>query len=188
MKIKGPGHEVEDLKSFLEAYVHWHSRILPYYSFKQFVEKVAKVGASRRVRMCVHDLKNKVARGDELKLTPEDHNLDSAQADKDPFLDNDMPQGGDLWEDHDNALPADVNKDVFDEFYKQVVEEPSVALPQTTLPNVSVSEPVSKDDMPSHAEVAPNSTISEDQKLRMEANRLKALERTKARLAAPIAT
>lgn len=65
--------------------------------------------------------------------------------------------------------------------------QPSDTIPQTTLPNVSLPEPASNDSNPSPAHLAPTG-ISEDQKLRMEANRLKALERAKARLAAPIAT
>ena len=50
--IKGRGHEVEDLKSLLEAYVRWHQTLLPYYSYSQFVEKVEKVGSTKRVRVC----------------------------------------------------------------------------------------------------------------------------------------
>jgi TIMELESS-interacting protein len=49
--IKGHGHEVEDLKSLLEAYVRWHQTLLPYYSYSQFVEKVEKVGSTKRVRV-----------------------------------------------------------------------------------------------------------------------------------------
>lgn len=50
--IKGRGHEVDDLKSLLEAYVRWHQTLLPYYSYSQFVEKVEKVGSTKRVRVC----------------------------------------------------------------------------------------------------------------------------------------
>jgi len=50
--IKGRGHEVEDLKSLLEAYLRWHQTLLPYYSYSQFVEKVEKVGFTKRVRVC----------------------------------------------------------------------------------------------------------------------------------------
>lgn len=49
--IKGRGHEVEDLKSLLEAYLRWHQNLLPYYSYSQFVEKVEKLGSSKRVRV-----------------------------------------------------------------------------------------------------------------------------------------
>lgn len=44
--------QVEDLKSLLEAYMRWHARLLPYYSYSQFVAKVEKLGANKRVRVC----------------------------------------------------------------------------------------------------------------------------------------
>lgn len=43
--------QVEDLKSLLESYMRWHSQILPYFAYSQFVEKVEKVGRSKRVRV-----------------------------------------------------------------------------------------------------------------------------------------
>ncbi|MCO5604243.1 hypothetical protein L7F22_058406 [Adiantum nelumboides] len=180
VKLQGPGHEVDDLKSFLEAYVHWHSLILPYFSFNQFVEKVAKVGASRRVRMCVNDLKNKVARGDELKLSPEKKIQDWADDDQDIPLDKDLPM--DEGNGEDQTLPADVNDDVFDDFYKQATDACQVA--PSTMP-LSASLPKSSgNDHNTKSSSLPSNTINEVQKLRMEANRLEALERAKARASA----
>ncbi|KAH7436772.1 hypothetical protein KP509_05G035600 [Ceratopteris richardii] len=183
VKIQGPGHEVEDLQSFLEAYVHWHSLILPYFSFNQFVEKVEKLGASRRVRVCINDLKAKLASGEELKFTPQkaasDHGDDQGEA----SLDKDLPPDKDAWD--DESVPADVNEDIFDEFYKQATEEHAGASGlQSTIPSITLSTPISQPN----ANVLPNCSISEDQKLRMEANRLKALERAKARAAATAAS
>ena len=43
--------QVEDLKSLLESCMRWHSQILPYYAYSQFVEKVEKLGRSKRVRV-----------------------------------------------------------------------------------------------------------------------------------------
>jgi TIMELESS-interacting protein len=42
---------VEDLGNLIKLYADWHSRLIPYYSFEQFVRKVEKVGASNRVRV-----------------------------------------------------------------------------------------------------------------------------------------
>ncbi|PNX58309.1 TIMELESS-interacting protein, partial [Trifolium pratense] len=49
-KYHGRGHEVRDLGNLLDLYSEWHSRLLPYYSFNQFVHKVEKVAATRRVK------------------------------------------------------------------------------------------------------------------------------------------
>ena len=35
----------------IDLYADWHSRLIPYYSFNQFVQKVEQVGASKRVRV-----------------------------------------------------------------------------------------------------------------------------------------
>ena len=37
--------------NLLRLYTEWHSRLLPYYSFNQFVHKVEKVAATRRVKV-----------------------------------------------------------------------------------------------------------------------------------------
>lgn len=192
VKIQGPGHEVDDLKSLLEAYIHWHSRILPYFSFNQFVEKVEKVGSTKRVRTCVNDLKDKVAMGDEPKLTLKEKNPDGVEDDEDLSFDHDLPTKGsnsETWEEpRDDALPADINEDMFDEFYKQAVEEGSDLVPHSTPQTVGLSEPVATNDSVVDSSKLASRCINEEQKIRMEANRLRALERAKARMAAAMAT
>ncbi|KAL5984678.1 hypothetical protein ACLOJK_041299 [Asimina triloba] len=51
-KYRGRRHEVSDLRNLIGLYAQWHSRLLPYYSFEQFVHKAEQVGATRRVRPC----------------------------------------------------------------------------------------------------------------------------------------
>jgi hypothetical protein len=43
--------QVEDLGNLIKLYADWHSRLIPYYSFEQFVRKVEKLGAGNRVRV-----------------------------------------------------------------------------------------------------------------------------------------
>ena len=43
--------QVEDLGNLIKLYTDWHSRLIPYYSFEQFVRKLEKVGATNRVRV-----------------------------------------------------------------------------------------------------------------------------------------
>ena len=42
---------MEDLGNLIKLYADWHSRLIPYYSFEQFVRKVEKLGAGNRVRV-----------------------------------------------------------------------------------------------------------------------------------------
>ncbi|KAM0950083.1 putative transcription factor interactor and regulator CCHC(Zn) family [Dioscorea sansibarensis] len=52
-KYHGRGREVSDLRNLINLYVEWHSQLIPYYSFDQFVLKLEKVGATRKVRFQV---------------------------------------------------------------------------------------------------------------------------------------
>ncbi|EPS58796.1 hypothetical protein M569_16017, partial [Genlisea aurea] len=60
-KYHGRGHEVEDLRNLLTLYVDWHSRLLPYYNFNQFVHKLEQVGGMKRV--CLGELRDKISHG-----------------------------------------------------------------------------------------------------------------------------
>ncbi|KAK7839717.1 timeless-interacting protein [Quercus suber] len=50
-KFRGHGHEVSDLGNLIGLYSEWHSRLLPYYSFDQFVHKAEQVAATKRVKL-----------------------------------------------------------------------------------------------------------------------------------------
>lgn len=43
--------QVQDLGNLLGLYAEWHSHLLPYYTFDQFVHKVEQVGSSKRVKV-----------------------------------------------------------------------------------------------------------------------------------------
>ncbi|XP_020548838.1 TIMELESS-interacting protein isoform X2 [Sesamum indicum] len=63
LKCRGRGREVKDLQHLLFLYAEWHSRLLPYYNFNQFIEKVEQVGATKRVKVCLRELQERVANG-----------------------------------------------------------------------------------------------------------------------------
>lgn len=42
--------QLDDLGHLLRMYADWHSRLIPYYNFEQFVDKVERVGGSKRVK------------------------------------------------------------------------------------------------------------------------------------------
>ncbi|KAH7570739.1 hypothetical protein JRO89_XS05G0173400 [Xanthoceras sorbifolium] len=62
-KYRGRGHEVKDLGNLIGLYSEWHSHLLPYYSFDQFIHKVEQVAASKHVKACIRDLRERVASG-----------------------------------------------------------------------------------------------------------------------------
>ncbi|KAL5721566.1 hypothetical protein ACHQM5_005194 [Ranunculus cassubicifolius] len=96
-KFHGKGHEVADLGNLIELYSQWHSRLMPYYSFEQFIHKVEQVGATKRVRTCLRDLRDRVANGgDPSKLheAPVEHSVGDVDPEEvrtdDPFADQNL--------------------------------------------------------------------------------------------------
>ena len=43
--------QVSDLGNLLGLYAEWHSRLLPYFSFDQFVHQVEQTGTKNRVKV-----------------------------------------------------------------------------------------------------------------------------------------
>ncbi|KAM0916009.1 hypothetical protein ACQ4PT_010450 [Festuca glaucescens] len=194
-----PGHEVEDLGNLIKLYADWHSRLIPYYSFEQFVRKVEKVGASNRVRRCISELKERVARGgDPTKLheppmeevTPEGEPDGATQ--EDPILGTE-PLSTDshvmelVQEDIDPSLvestDADpMQEDLLNEIYQKTADEPGIRPGEG-----GAGEPLAPREAEKHQDGGTSGgskpskiELTEEQKARMEANRLKALERAAA--------
>ncbi|KAK9115647.1 hypothetical protein Sjap_014594 [Stephania japonica] len=189
-KFRGRGHEVGDLGNLIGLYREWHSQLLPSYSFNQFVQKVEKVGATNRVRTCLRDLRDRVANGgDPSKLheppverggehcepVEEGNNLDV------PSFDNGEAPG---WTNEGDVVMQE--EELADEIYNTVTEEPSQSPLIERTANERSPDHSSLNETPN--QVADNSTsslnenqISEEQKARIEASRLKALERATAR-------
>ncbi|WVZ78357.1 hypothetical protein U9M48_026084 [Paspalum notatum var. saurae] len=200
-----PGHEVEDLGNLIKLYTDWHSRLIPYYSFEQFVRKVEKVGASNRVRRCISELRDRVARGGDPTLLheppveetmpegepeetvpedpifgtepplPDDHVMDPVQEDADP------PMGG-----NDDVDP--MQEEMLNEIYENAAGEPQIPAEEgtnkeTPAPLSGPKEHVQKEqgEAGSDGTKRAKMELTEEQRARMEANRLKALERAAAR-------
>ncbi|PIA64112.1 hypothetical protein AQUCO_00201418v1 [Aquilegia coerulea] len=186
-KFRGRGHEVSDLGNLIELYTQWHSQLIPYYSFQQFVQKVEQVGATKRVRACIRDLRERVANGgDPSKLhePPVEHCVPIMEPvveevrSEDPDTDfvNPPPESHDA-----DAL----DEEMADEIYRNATEEPRLSSPNQTpavqlLPDHSIVNGP-PDQVPDNQTSILSDVITEEQKARMEANRLKALERASAR-------
>ncbi|XP_047057252.1 uncharacterized protein LOC124663617 [Lolium rigidum] len=194
-----PGHEVEDLGNLIKLYADWHSRLIPYYSFDQFVRKVEKVGASNRVRRCISELKERVARGgDPTKLhepaveeVMAEGELDGATQ-EDPILGTEPPSTDShvmelVQEDIDPPLVESndvdpMQEDLLNEIYQNTADEPGIRPGEG-----GAGEPLAPREAEKHQDGGTSGgskpskiELTEEQKARMEANRLKALERAAA--------
>ncbi|KAL5760621.1 hypothetical protein ACOSP7_019134 [Xanthoceras sorbifolium] len=178
-KYRGRGHEVKDLGNLIGLYSEWHSHLLPYYSFDQFIHKVEQVAASKHVKACIRDLRERVASGgDPTKLHEAPVEQDGPTGEHAPteaMASEGYHHPGDQ---SLNIHAADgIHEDLLQEIYKKATEEPSRAL-QSDMVAADVSRKISASNAGSSSNEV---QITEEQRARMEANRLKAMERAAAR-------
>ncbi|CAL4904788.1 unnamed protein product [Urochloa decumbens] len=204
-----PGHEVEELGNLIKLYTDWHSRLIPYYSFEQFVRKVEKVGAGNRVRRCISELRDRVARGGDptvLHEAPVEDVTPAPEPDgtapEDTFLGTEGnhvtdPAHEDLIDAHPPMESNDVDlmqEDLLNEIYEKAADEPQIPAGEGS--NKEAPESLVPKEASSHEDAASKAQkqqdeagstkrakieLTEEQRARMEANRLKALERAAAR-------
>ncbi|CAA6666635.1 unnamed protein product [Spirodela intermedia] len=178
---------VDDLGRLIDLYADWHSRLIPYYSFSQFVQKVEQVGASKRVRRCIDELRQRIADGgDPTKL----HEPPTAQAVPDQEPDGGVRKVDPAFDDSDPPLESgdidDNQEEMINEVYHTATYEPSHPLHRGSQgsaasegnPEISATLALSTDQGTSEKSEA---EITEEQRTRMEANRVKALERAAER-------
>ncbi|XP_031262779.1 TIMELESS-interacting protein [Pistacia vera] len=180
-KCRGRGHEVSDLGNLIGLYSEWHSHLLPYYSFDQFIHKVEQVAASRRVKTCIRDLRERVATGgDPTKFheAPVEHNDQTFDQAHDEAMSSDGPLNHHGDPSSNIAAAYDIQKDLLDEIYEKATESGMVGddVGNGSSRNGSISEVVN-----SGGSCRDEVEITEEQRARMEANRLNALQRAAAR-------
>lgn len=175
-KYRGRGHEVSDLGNLIGLYSEWHSHLLPYYSFDQFIHKVEQVAATKRAKMCVRELRERVASGGDptkLRESLTEHvsaNVEHDLSTPDEGLNSEVTHNEEdpLSKNHDvDGLPEDMLHEVYD----WATEEPTQTLDRRDMELPNEINGASSNEV----------SISEEQKARMEANRLRALERAAAR-------
>ncbi|XP_010485611.1 PREDICTED: TIMELESS-interacting protein-like [Camelina sativa] len=183
-KYRGRGKEVSDLGNMIRLYSEWHSHLLPYYSFDQFVHKVQQVASTKRVKNCINELRERVASGvDPNKLYEKQEENTGPYDDDQGNLDMDQPSHD---EENIPSRSVDADVDAFQDSMLNEIFDNASKLPSNEQ-NMDKSSELTEEQRErmeanrlKAMEKAQN--ISEEQRVRMEANRLKALERAKARL------
>uniref|UniRef100_A0A161ZHS9 CCHC-type domain-containing protein n=1 Tax=Daucus carota subsp. sativus TaxID=79200 RepID=A0A161ZHS9_DAUCS len=224
-KFHGRGHEVQDLGNLLGLYAEWHSHMLPYYTFDQFVHKVEQVGSAKRVKVCLRDLRDRVAHGgDPTKLREDPDQQETHEISNEgqvcqkllspnkivrigypldvvcylrclyfpaikefeetvnieepsPFPNSSVQnQGADDVQDVDDFQDA-----MLHDMFEKASEDPSQALHDDIVTAVSTPKEPPNQEAGNTGSNSAEDQISEELKARIEANRLKALERAAAR-------
>lgn len=191
-KFRGRGHEISDLRNLLGLYAEWHSRLLPYFSFDQFVHKVEQIGAKNRVKKCIRELRERVANGvDPTKLHESEIQGNMPNHDQDAM---DLEEQNPIQENTNVQHPIDDNvsvqnpdadilqENILNEIWENAIEEPS----QASNNKIVVADASSGDketpkkSLENTASPSNGIMMSEEQRARMQANRLKALEKAAA--------
>ncbi|XP_021909942.1 protein TIPIN homolog isoform X2 [Carica papaya] len=120
-RYRGRGQEVKDLGNLIRLYREWHSHLLPYYSFDQFVHKVEQVAATKRVKNVIKDLRERVARGGDPTKLHEPPREDDAPDDEQgpPNFDELSNQLGNSSKDVD---ACDLQEAMLNEIYEKAIE------------------------------------------------------------------
>ncbi|KAK6252086.1 hypothetical protein QUC31_013806 [Theobroma cacao] len=210
-KYHGRGHEVSDLGKLIGLYREWHRHLLPYYSFEQFVHKTDKVASSKRVKNCIRELRERVARGGDPTKLHESPDENNGPSDEQGARHSERQTHDQFEGDHYD----DIEENMLNEIYQKATEEPSHDIhtemvaaevvaasssgPEHQVPNNGAgcfSEVHITDEQRAQMEAnkfkalqrvaagagsSSETQITEEQRARMEANRMKALERAAAR-------
>ncbi|EXC33111.1 TIMELESS-interacting protein [Morus notabilis] len=176
-KYRGRGHEVSDLGNLIRMYGEWHSRLLPYYSFDQFVHKVEQVAATKRVKTCLRELRERVASGGDPTKLHEPPVEDENPHDGQEAISSEEVRHHKEDSSSKNHNIDDIQEDMLQDVYENAIEQPSANLQNGITPAKELPNQVPNDKVSQSIE----NDITEEQRARMEANRLKALEKAAAR-------
>ncbi|XP_030506815.2 uncharacterized protein LOC115721863 isoform X1 [Cannabis sativa] len=176
-KYRGRGHEVGDLGSLIGMYSDWHSRLIPYFPFDQFVNKVEQVATTKHVKTCLRELRERVANGGDPAKLHEPPVDKEAQHDTEEAMNPEEVQHQKEASTSKNHDDDSIQEDMFRDIFDNAVEEPSQNLHHEIVSAKELPNQVPKDNASNSKE----NEITEEQKARMEANRLKALEKAAAR-------
>ncbi|CAI9096930.1 OLC1v1033194C1 [Oldenlandia corymbosa var. corymbosa] len=177
-KYRGRGHEVSDLGNLLGMYAEWHSHLLPYYSFDHFVHKVEQVGAKVRVKKCLRELQERVASGvDPAKLHESQNqegisNHDEVREAVALEMQNTQEEVA-FMQNPDTDIHEESNfDDIFGNAMEDSLEPANYHIAPANVSSVNNEPPNKK---------ITGAAMTEEQRARMIASRLKALEKAAAR-------
>ncbi|EAT45049.1 AAEL003648-PB [Aedes aegypti] len=173
MKFKGKGHEREDLDAVMKRMQHWAHRMFPKYGFDDSLAAIENLGRKKQTQSYM----NKYRMG---LLEPEDL----------PAADDDQDNDGLVYDSNVMNQPLDPLDSMLDE--QIAISRANASLNTSGVANLSMSEKnfdsirdggVSVPTTPVNTPSRPSPGLSEEMRAKIAANRLKALELRKARMA-----
>lgn len=182
--VQDKGHEKENLDKLLGHLEHWTHRLFPSLKFSESLAHIEKLGKKKPVQVCVKKLRL------DMPILAEDfvHDGGDDMDDNQQHLDMDVsdpPESAfdQLMREHRETFPetADVKEDAIVAPYSSYNPPLSPSRPSTT--PLSPPRPAISPQSPPRS-TAEKEELTEEQKQRIERNKMLAAERRKARLAA----
>ncbi|XP_034244756.1 TIMELESS-interacting protein [Thrips palmi] len=168
VKFRGKGHEAEDLQRIMARMEHWSHRLFPKFQFDDFIEKVEKLGTKKVVQNYVKRMRMGILDDDDDENRP-------PKSDDEEAVDNPDPAANETMGEFDRLLAEQVS--LHQNNSLNSTRTPGAATPRTpTFPRPGQG-----------ASSTPEPTLTPEQRARMEANRLAALERRRVRMEAAAA-
>ncbi|XP_026272161.1 MICAL-like protein 1 [Frankliniella occidentalis] len=169
IKFKGKNHEAEDLQRVMARLEHWSHRLFPKFQFDDFIEKVEKLGSKKVVQ-------NYVKR---LRMGLEDDDDGVVRGDNEEAVDNPDPVADDTMGEFDRLLAEQVSLHENSLLVSSPRTPGAPGAPRT--PSIAPLRPQAVSSTPAQP-VLP--VLTDEQRARIERNRLAAMEKRRTRLAA----
>lgn len=176
VKLKGRGHEKDDLKDIMKRLEHWAHRMFPKYHFDDSLAKIERLG--RKKEIAIHMTRYRMG-----QLTKDDDEDQRVLSDEDNE------------KERDNSLAQEMPFDEFDQLLDQQIALSTSALPSTTFGNISsisgfsqipqssqINQSTSSSSQPQTQQQSQKPQLTDEQKARIEENRKRAMALREARL------
>ncbi|CAH1796244.1 unnamed protein product [Owenia fusiformis] len=184
VKFKGAGHEATDLQRLMRTMEHWGHRLFPKMTFDEVIERAERLGAKRETQTCVKKIRMGMSMTDDDFVSQQDSdgansdNNDAADIDKNPedgvnYLDEDDLDAEEAFEEMMRQERANTQQNAQSQNNQTQSQNNPTQLQNNQPPMTPSSAPAPK---PSG-----NSTMTEEQRARMEANKRKAMEKRLAK-------
>ncbi|KAG4073601.1 hypothetical protein HA402_000825 [Bradysia odoriphaga] len=184
MKYRGKGHEKEDLDNVLKRMEHWAHRLYPKYNFKDFLATAEQLGKKKQLQTHMNRYRQGML---ELTVKPVvDDEPDEMEVVDQPFDDIDELLGQQIEKYKTAPSASKANNTTFDSMRSSVITTPKFMgrrpMEASTPMSPMGCRPLDETPIPIPPQPdTPRPQLTAEQRAMIAENRLKALERLKAR-------
>lgn len=193
IKYRGKGFEKEDLDNVLKRMEHWAHRLYPKYNFKDFLATTENIGKKKQLQTHMNRYRQGMLELNDRPVVPDEP--EDMEIVDEPFDDIDELLGQQIEKYKTAPSASKYNNTTFDSVRSSTITTPrfmGVKPIEASTPMSPIGcRPLDQTPVPTPVPDTPQPELTAEQRAMIAENRLKALERLKARreaLAATIST